>query len=91
MSTNTTLLIVDDDEELRLILSSRLQKHKFITIEAESGEQAIEKLKTEKIDLVLSDLRMGEISGIDLLRWTKEHKPMPFFNNDRVSGYQKYR
>ena len=61
------LLIVDDEEDVREFAANFFRKRKLEVMTAASGEEAIEKVKTDKPDLVLLDNRMGGISGIQAL------------------------
>ncbi|MEW5798077.1 MAG: response regulator [Bacteroidota bacterium] len=65
---NNTILIVDDEESLRLTLRLRLTAQGFNILLAEDGEAALEQLKTHKnIDLVLLDINMPKMDGIETL------------------------
>ena len=61
------LLIVDDEDDVREFAANFFRKRKIDVITSGSGEDAIEKVKTEKPTLVLLDIRMGGISGIQAL------------------------
>jgi two-component system nitrogen regulation response regulator GlnG len=65
------ILIVDDEEEIRLILSSILKKEGFKVITAPDGEQAMKKMSLDTPDAVLLDVRMPGISGMDVLKKIK--------------------
>ncbi len=65
------LLIVDDERNTRNILERFLKKEYKITL-AEDGYQAINILKSEKIDLILSDLRMPKVDGIGVIKASVE-------------------
>lgn len=62
-----TLLIVDDEPELREILCDEFQGLGALVLTAENGRQAFEILKSQKVDVVLSDVRMPDGDGIELL------------------------
>jgi len=69
------LLIVDDDDNIRKAMGLSLaSKERNITLAA-SAEEAIELIKTKKFDLVITDLIMGRLGGIDVLRETKNISP----------------
>ena len=70
-----TLVIVDDEKTQLRALESFLQRRQFRVFTAESGEQALEILKENTIDLVLSDFKMPGWSGLVLLRKIKELNP----------------
>ena len=70
----TRLLIVDDEKSICDILSQYLQRSNYYVFVAGSGEKAIEILEENEIDLVLTDIKMPGISGVDLLKWVKERR-----------------
>ena len=64
---NNTILIVDDEESLRLTLRLRLTAQGFNVLLAEDGEAGLEMLKTHKVDLVLLDISMPKMDGMETL------------------------
>ncbi len=68
MSEARHVLVVDDEEDVRETLSSVLKNLDYIPHVASNGVEALEVLKREKIDVVLSDLYMPEMDGIELLK-----------------------
>jgi signal transduction histidine kinase len=66
-----SLLIVDDNEINRDILSRRLIQHGYTVATAENGYQALETIKTQKFDLILLDLIMPEMNGYQVLKRLK--------------------
>ncbi len=66
------VLVVDDDEQLRLALSSTLKHLSHECILAQNANEALSLLKKEQFDLILSDLKMPKVSGIELLKRIKE-------------------
>jgi DNA-binding NtrC family response regulator len=72
------ILIVDDDPGQRSLLNSFLASQHFETVTADSGERALELLRGSKFDLMISDVRMPGLSGLDTLRLArKEHTTLP--------------
>jgi CheY-like chemotaxis protein len=61
------ILIVDDDENLRWVLKTQLDEAGYDAITATDGEQALALIEKQRPALVLSDLRMPGLSGMDLL------------------------
>ena len=62
------ILIVDDEEMIREFLESVLKSKKnYNCLTAKSGEEALEVIESEKIDLVISDVKMAGMDGIELL------------------------
>ena len=72
------ILIVDDDPGQRSLLDSFLRSQGFETMLATSGEQALEKLRAESVSMMISDVRMPGISGLETLRRARqEHAVLP--------------
>lgn len=74
------ILIVDDEDELRRSLRSFFESHlnEFIISEARDGEEAIQTFKTTVFDLVLMDVRMPKVSGLEALSEIKKLNPRTF-------------
>ncbi len=68
MAGKYKLLVVDDEESLRTILRDELSHRDFIVKDAENGAMALEILKKERHDIVLLDVRMPEMDGLEVLR-----------------------
>jgi DNA-binding NtrC family response regulator len=76
VSTETPrLLIVDDDPGQRSLLDSFLRSQGFETVVAESGERALELLPTKKFSLMISDVRMPGLSGLETLQRARKNFP----------------
>jgi len=72
------ILIVDDDPGQRSLLNSFLQSQHFDTVTADSGENALELLRVGKFDMMISDVRMPGLNGLETLRRArKEHATLP--------------
>ncbi len=69
------ILVVDDDKNLRYSFRKILKDKEYEFIEAESGEEAIDKVEQQKPDLVLMDVRMPGITGLEAFRRIKELNP----------------
>ena len=69
------LLIVDDDPGQRSLLDSFLRSQGFETVVAESGERALELLPTKKFSLMISDVRMPGLSGLETLQRARKNFP----------------
>ncbi len=67
-----TILIVDDEKNYTLILAAVLEDAGFETLTANSGPEALEILSQSDIDLVLTDMKMPAMDGIDLLERIKQ-------------------
>ncbi len=71
MSESRHILVVDDEEDVRDTLQSVLKSMNYIPHVAADGNEALEIIKNVKIDVVLSDLYMPEMDGIQLLKKVK--------------------
>jgi len=71
------ILIVDDDELTRGFLIHCLRREGYAVVGCSLGREALEALLRERFDLVLLDLRLPDISGLDLLREVHRHKAPP--------------
>lgn len=69
------ILVVDDDHSIRTVLYAALNAHGYQVSVAENGVAALEILKKEPIDLVVSDLIMPKITGLELLDMVKQQYP----------------
>lgn len=66
------VLVIDDEKHIRQSLSDYLEDNDYDVITAEDGQQGLRFISSEKPDLVLLDLRMPEMDGIDVLRQGKK-------------------
>lgn len=69
------ILVVDDDSDLRMTVSSALSGGQYHVDQASDGEEAVTRVKAGQYDLVLMDVNMPKMSGIDALKEIKEHDP----------------
>jgi len=70
------ILVVDDEEEICEMLSRHFRYLGYGVHTAPDGQTALDKLAQEKIDIVISDIRMPRMSGIELLREIRKEYPM---------------
>lgn len=71
------ILIVDDEQDIRNIVSIYLQNNDFEALQAESGYKALEIINKEKIDLAILDVMMPDMDGIKLCMKIREKTNMP--------------
>lgn len=76
---NETIMIVDDESRMRKLIKDFLVKENFKTIEAENGEEAIERFyeNGNKISLILLDVMMPKIDGWTVLREIRKNSKVP--------------
>src|SRR5947209_9182963 len=67
------LLIVDDNEMNRDMLARRLERKGYVIGLAGNAKELLERVKQDAVDLVLLDIEMPEISGLDALKTLREH------------------
>ena len=69
------ILLADDDPALRRVLQFKLRKQGFEVTAVEDGAKALESLKESSFDLLLSDMKMPGLTGIELLEQSKKVRP----------------
>ncbi len=74
---NEKVLIVDDDNEIRNVVSIYLKNEGYEVLQAENGYKALEIIKAEPIDLVLLDIMMPKINGIEVCNEIRKNYVMP--------------
>lgn len=76
MAKKYNLLIVDDEEPLRILLESELgESEEFAVDTAMDGGQAINQIQAKVYDVILLDIRMPRVSGIEVLKFIQEYSP----------------
>jgi len=74
-SAKRRILVVDDEEFLRTLLIDELTNAGYKVLGAETGEEALTAIKKEKIDVILLDIKMPDISGIEILKFVTKNSP----------------
>ncbi len=69
--SSKTILIADDDENLRRVLEFQLQEAGYKVLSANDGSEALDVFTTNEVDSVITDLRMPKLSGLELLEKIK--------------------
>ncbi|PJB78877.1 MAG: two-component system response regulator [Acidobacteria bacterium CG_4_9_14_3_um_filter_49_7] len=73
------ILVVDDETAQRSVLSRFLESEGYTVDQAESAEKALRQLENESVDLIISDMKMAGMSGLELLKQVREKNPLiPF-------------
>jgi DNA-binding NtrC family response regulator len=70
------VLLVDDEEDFRKTLANRLGKRKFEVSEAPGGMEALDSLARQAFDVVVLDVRMPGMDGLEVLKRVKESHPL---------------
>ena len=69
------ILLVDDDKFIRDTFVERLRNNKYEVSSAKDGKEAIEKISNNNFDVVITDIGMPEVNGIEVLKFSKKNKP----------------
>jgi serine phosphatase RsbU (regulator of sigma subunit) len=73
--TSATLLIIDDDDVVRASLAAYLEDSGFNVLQANNGAQGLQVFEQKQPDLVICDLRMPQVGGLELIRQVTERAP----------------
>jgi len=89
------ILVVDDDEGIRSLVKKYLNENKYLIITAESAEDASEKIKIIKFDLIILDIMMPGKNGLEFIKEHKDKLDTPIIlltakglANERVEGLE---
>jgi DNA-binding NtrC family response regulator len=85
MDNSTKILVIDDDENIRLTLAAILKDEGYFVDVAMTGKEAIQKSETTVYNLALIDIRLPDMEGTDLLGRMKE--AVPKMRKVIVTGY----
>src|SRR5690349_8933993 len=69
------ILVVDDEQSMRMTVAANLELEGFEVMDAENAEKALALIKAQKFDLVLSDVRMPGMNGVELFRLVHQLQP----------------
>jgi CheY-like chemotaxis protein len=75
MPAKNRILVVDDEEALRVVLSAELEGEGYQVTSASDGQEAINILTTKEFDLILLDIKMPNVDGFEVLKFVKERWP----------------
>ncbi len=90
MGSNNRVLIVDDEAHLRLLYETELRRAGFETMSAESAEQGFEYVDTMHPDLIVLDIRMPGMDGVEALqRILGRNTSIPVVLNTAYASYRK--
>jgi two-component system, OmpR family, KDP operon response regulator KdpE len=77
MSTGPKVLIVDDEPQIRRFLRASLQSHDYDLVEAENGKEAVKACTVQKPDLMILDLGLPDMDGLDVIKSVREWSTVP--------------
>ncbi|GAB3052635.1 response regulator transcription factor [Virgibacillus ainsalahensis] len=95
METNTNILVVDDEERIRRLIRMYLEREDYVVDEAENGSEALEKALHHNYDVILLDIMMPEMDGIEVSEELRKEKTTPIImltakgeEANRVQGFE---
>ena len=77
------ILLVEDDREISQLVTSHLEQENFIVYRAFDGEEALTLLEKNEVDLILLDLMLPKLSGMDLLKRIRATSVIPVLDHFR--------
>ena len=98
-SLNHTVLIVDDDSSIRWVLARALSNAQFKVISCDNGQQALDMIRSNHPQLVITDIQMSGMSGLELLNIINQNlklhsrhnnKTVKTRHSSRASHYQTF-
>lgn len=95
MEENAKILVVDDEERIRRLLRMYLERENFEIIEAENGREALDLALENDYDVIILDLMMPEMDGIEVCQELRKEKTTPVImltakgeESNRVQGFE---
>ncbi|MCC3868952.1 response regulator transcription factor [Terrisporobacter mayombei] len=87
------ILVVDDEKEIRNLIEIYLKNEGYTVIKASNGEEALEILKKEEVQLIVLDIMMPKMDGMEVCRRVREHLNIPILmlsakseDMDKIAG-----
>ncbi|MBD0290550.1 MAG: response regulator transcription factor [Thermoleophilia bacterium] len=77
MATGVTILLVDDEESIQKLLTYPLERDGHRVVQARDGEEALERFRAERPDLVLLDLALPKLDGLEVCRRIRAESSVP--------------
>src|SRR5690625_3284671 len=95
MNTKAKILVVDDEERIRRLLRMYLEREEFLIEEAEDGQEALDLALKNDYSLILLDIMMHEMDGIEVCQELRKEKATPIImltakgeESNRVQGFE---
>ncbi|HET6379111.1 MAG TPA: response regulator [Methylocella sp.] len=82
-----TILIVEDNELNMKLFNDLLEVHGYKTLQTRSGTEALELARSHKPDLILMDIQLPEVSGLQVTQWIKEDQSLRHIPVIAVTAY----
>ena len=95
MPDSSTILLVDDEDSVQKLLSCPLERDGYRVLAAKDGEEALERFSSESVDLVVLDLMLPKLDGVEVCRQLRRHSQVPIImltakgsETDKVAGLE---
>lgn len=95
MDNKSRILIADDEDRIRRLIRMYLEKEEFIIEEAEDGQEALDLALKNDYDLILLDIMMPQLDGIEVCKAIREEKTTPIImltakgeESNRIQGFE---
>jgi DNA-binding NtrC family response regulator len=75
MANKNCILVVDDNEMLKVTLARALKRERYVVLTASDGEEAMNIVQNEQVDLVILDIKMPKVDGFQVLKFIKKKFP----------------
>ena len=75
MAVKNRILVVDDEDALRTVLSAELEGEGYQVNTAADGDEAIKIIGAQQFHLILLDIKMPNVDGFEVLKFVKQHQP----------------
>jgi two-component system, OmpR family, response regulator len=77
MADSSTILLVDDEASVRKVLTFPLERDGYIVVQASDGEEALERFERQPVDLVVLDIMLPKLDGLEVCRRLRAHSTVP--------------
>src|ERR671915_2252376 len=77
MPDSSTILLVDDEDSIQKLLTYPLEREGFRVLQARDGEEALERFAAERVDLVVLDLMLPKLDGLEVCKRLRAHSEVP--------------
>jgi len=75
MNSRRTVLVIDDEPGMRATIAAYLEDNDYQVVQADDGVAGVELFASGKFDVVVTDLRMSRMDGVEVVTWMKLHSP----------------
>ncbi len=77
MPDSSTILLVDDEDSIQKLLTYPLEREGYRVVQARDGEEALERFATERVDLVVLDVMLPKLDGLEVIKRLRSDSTVP--------------